>query len=426
MSLLGRLARSKVVAQSLLFAGSNAFVALATAVAMALLARNLSTDAFGSFSFATAYLLFVALFFDFGMVLPAARMTAATEGRERREIIGATLLLYAPIGVAFCGVVAASSAIVDGAFNVTAGEAIALTAPLALVYPFQLLAWHLGQGTGRLHVYSITLAVGQVLFVAALAAALALGADASVTLGLLTRGAAMLVGWIVLVAWLRPIVRGARRHLRPLWLQVREYGLKVYYGRVLSTGTYNMDVLMVGALTDARSVGLYALAAALARGINLPLLGASSALFRRMSGERRLDRRWLTVAWAVGAACAVVLVAAGRPIVEVVFSSRYVDAAAILLPLAIGEVFRGMAMFYNTFLSAHAFGRELRNAGIVLTAANLVLNVALIPPFGIHGAAWASLGALLANFAAHVWYYRRAVAQLEARSEPPSAVLATS
>jgi O-antigen/teichoic acid export membrane protein len=55
-------------------------------------------------------------------------------------------------------------------------------------------------------------------------------------------------------------------------------------------------------------------------------------------------------------------------------------------------------------------GRELRNAGLVLTMSNVVLNVALIPPFGGTGAAWASFVALLANFGAHVVGYRRALA----------------
>jgi len=49
------------------------------------------------------------------------------------------------------------------------------------------------------------------------------------------------------------------------------------------------------------------------------------------------------------------------------------------------------------------------NAGLVLTISNLILNFALIPPFGAMGAAWASFAALLANLAAHRVGYRRAL-----------------
>jgi O-antigen/teichoic acid export membrane protein len=74
---------------------------------------------------------------------------------------------------------------------------------------------------------------------------------------------------------------------------------------------------------------------------------------------------------------------------------------------------RGVTGIYNTYLSARAYGRELRSANITLTASNVVLNLTLIPPFGAQGAAWASLVALIVNLAAHVYYYRRAQAGTE-------------
>jgi O-antigen/teichoic acid export membrane protein len=87
-----------------------------------------------------------------------------------------------------------------------------------------------------------------------------------------------------------------------------------------------------------------------------------------------------------------------------------VGAAALVLPLALAQCVRGVTTIYNTFLSAHGRGVELRNAGLVLTLSNLVFNFALIPSFGASGAAWASLLALVANFIAHVVFYRRSLA----------------
>jgi O-antigen/teichoic acid export membrane protein len=73
------------------------------------------------------------------------------------------------------------------------------------------------------------------------------------------------------------------------------------------------------------------------------------------------------------------------------------------------EAMRGTTGLYNAFLTAHARGRELRNAGMVLTISNVILNFALIPPFGAAGAAWASVLALVANLGAHIIGYRRVV-----------------
>lgn len=76
---------------------------------------------------------------------------------------------------------------------------------------------------------------------------------------------------------------------------------------------------------------------------------------------------------------------------------------------------------YNSFLSAQARGRDLRNAAFILTSFNIALNFALIPSYGAKGAAWASLVALVANLAAHIFYYRRTVENRRTPTEPPTA-----
>jgi O-antigen/teichoic acid export membrane protein len=81
----------------------------------------------------------------------------------------------------------------------------------------------------------------------------------------------------------------------------------------------------------------------------------------------------------------------------------------LILPLALAATIRGVTALYNSYLAANAKGRELRMTGLVLTASNLILNFALIPPFGASGAAWASFFALVANYLAHVVLYRRSL-----------------
>ena len=73
--------RSRLLGQAALFAVSSAVVGLLAAVAKAVIARRLPTEAFGSFSFATAFLLFTAMIFEFGVFLPAARLAANEQQR---------------------------------------------------------------------------------------------------------------------------------------------------------------------------------------------------------------------------------------------------------------------------------------------------------------------------------------------------------
>src|SRR3954447_26276441 len=93
-----RVLRSRILGQTIVFSIFTGLVSLLSAVASALLARNLSTAEFGVFSFALSLLMFGSLFFDFGLFSPSARVTATSAPEERRRILGASLICYAPVG----------------------------------------------------------------------------------------------------------------------------------------------------------------------------------------------------------------------------------------------------------------------------------------------------------------------------------------
>jgi O-antigen/teichoic acid export membrane protein len=402
-----RLRRSRLVRQGGGYAASEAAVAVLAGISTALVARQLSTQDFGSQAFAISFLLFTSLFFDFGLSLPAGRLTALRPASGRAQMAGAALLAFLPIGLLFSGAVFALSFGVDAWFNVNAGHALRLIAPLALVYPFHVLAGYLAQGVDRLHIYSVASVVGQGLYLAGLGV-LALGhVKLTVALALELRLAGMAVASVVFVAWLSPVFRGAIALVPRLVEHARAYGFKAYVGAVLGIATYNMDVLMLGALTDAKSVGYYGLAGSVAYLVSLPVYGMSKALFARMTSAPRLESRFISFAWASGLTGATLVILLAHSVIPLAFSNRYAPAIALVPPLALAQTVRGVTTVYNTFLSGHGSGRELRSAALVLTSSNLALNFALIPPFGAQGAAWASVGALVVNLAAHVLLYRR-------------------
>jgi O-antigen/teichoic acid export membrane protein len=142
-----------------------------------------------------------------------------------------------------------------------------------------------------------------------------------------------------------------------------------------------------------------------------------------MARAHSIEKRWVAAAWAVGGAGVLVVVLGVSPLINLVFSKDYSPVIPLAIPLAIAQGVRGVTTVYNTFMSAHARGREMRNVAFILTASNLVLNFALIPPFGATGAAWASLFALVVNYVAYLTYYRRYVRDASEQSKtisPPN------
>jgi glycosyltransferase involved in cell wall biosynthesis/O-antigen/teichoic acid export membrane protein len=398
---------SRAVRQAALFACSGAVVGLLATIARATLARTLSPTEFAGFAFAASALLLLAVVFEFGLLFPAGRAVARHARTDQRAIMGAAFLLYLPVGAVFCAAVFGLSYGVDAWFNVDAGAALRVTAPLAFVYPFQQLALWLAQGADRLHLYSLSAALGQLLFGASLVTLLAVEVGLSLELALAAQASAFLAGWIPLVLLLRPRLRAGAGRIRSLLVDTRSFGLDAYAGRLLSMGTYNMDVLLVAALADAPSVALYAIAVTVARAAGLATQGIGAALFPRLARHARIERRWLLAAWALGLTAAAALTLACEPLVRLVFSDRYAVGMALLGPLAFAEAIRGVTTLYNSALSAQGRGRELRNAGLALTGANLALNFTLIPAFGATGAAWASFAALAVNLLAQIAYYHR-------------------
>jgi O-antigen/teichoic acid export membrane protein len=402
-------ARTPVFAQSGIFAISNVAVSLFAMVSTAALAKTLGPDEFGRYSFTVSFVLFAAMFFEFGLFLPAARLVAAADASERRTLLGTSLLVFLPVGAAFGVAIVALSYAVDGVFKLDVGHELRVIAPLVWAYPFTQLSLQLSQGADRLHTSSITAAVAQAAFMVSVLAAIAIAGSVSLSWALVLRTLAFTAYAVAFVVWIGPTFAGAARHVTTILREARAYGLWVYVGRVLSTGTYNMDTLMLAAFTDARTVGYYVLAGTIAYASGLPVMGMATTLFPRMTRQSRLERRWIWAAWAIGVVAALLAWTLATPFLKLVFSERYVAAAALIAPLALAQMVRGVTMVYNSFLSAQARGKELRNASAVLTISNLVLNFMLIPRFGALGAAWASFIALVLNLAAHVAYYRRAV-----------------
>jgi O-antigen/teichoic acid export membrane protein len=353
---------------------------------------------------------FASLFFGFGLFPAAARIAALAKVDQRASIVGAALLLYIPVGAAFSVVLFAVAWVVGDAFTVEPYHELgfALAGLLGFGYPFQAAGENLARGIDRLQLSAYANVLFQALFVGGLLCLIAIDAfDAGPALVL--RSVALGVSAFILAALLKPVFRHVRALAREVLVHTRRYGFQLYLGRLLSIGTYNVDVVLVGIWADSDEVGFYALAVALAGASGLPVIAAANAMFVRMAHAPRIERRWLVSAAGAGGAIALVGTVLASPAVDLVFSDRYADVVPLLAPLLVAQAIRGVTTVYNVFLSAHGRGAELRNAGLVLTVSNLVLIFALIPPFGAMGAAVASLVALTINYGAHVLFYRRSL-----------------
>jgi len=404
-----RLGGRDVVGQTAVYAVASAAASMANGVAKGLAAAILSVPDFAVFAFSQTLLTYLALFFEFGLFLPAARACALASGDEGRDLIGTAIVLYIPVAVAFVVTVFGASFIVDDIFRVHAGHTLRAVAVISFGWPFAFVGLQLAQGVGRLHISAIVALGASLIFVGAFALARLVMGHITVDAALMCQCGGLAIGAFVLASWLRPRFVAWRSHVRPIVRDARRYGFAVYIGRVLSIGTYNMDVLMLGALAPGKAVASYVLAGAISIGAALPVVSLGNALFAPLARAERIGRTSLIAAWVVGLATVPIAWVGSRLAVDYLFSAAYQPVVTLVIPLTMASALRGVTGLYNSFLAAHGRGRALRAAGVVLTTSNLLLNFALIPAFGADGAAWASFIALLANLVAYVVGYRRAI-----------------
>lgn len=376
------------------------------AVGAAVLADHLRPKSFGTYGFCVSLLTLAALPFEFGLFTPAARRIAGAIGNTRREVIGTAVLLFVPVAVFYSTVIFALSYALQPVFSVDAGATVRIIAPITFGYAFASPFAIIAQGADRVGLAATCRALGQLVFVGVVAICAWQG-FLSTRVAILINTCGLLVVTVTGIAFLKPIFRNAGAHIRAIALATREWGVHIYVGRLLSMGTYNMDVLMVTAFTTTRQAGFYVLAASIASASGLPMTGLGNASFRRMASTRVIPQKWLVLAWACGAASVVGVIFLAPPVIATFLPASYAPVARLAIPLTMAQAVSSVTGIYNTYLSSGGNGRELRTCGIVLTSGNLIANFALIPPFGATGAAWASFLALLPNYAAHAHFYRK-------------------
>jgi O-antigen/teichoic acid export membrane protein len=82
-------------------------------------------------------------------------------------------------------------------------------------------------------------------------------------------------------------------------------------------------------------------------------------------------------------------------------------AVELMFPLALAFGFSGLSKPFTHFLMARGFGKIVRNISIAVPVSNILLNIILIPEFGISGAAWAAFFSFALDLILYWYYYSK-------------------
>jgi O-antigen/teichoic acid export membrane protein len=364
-------------------------------VLLTIAARFLSADDYGRFRFALALTTIIETIMDLGLSQITVRSVARDRTSADRlfpQVLGVKLVWVA-VGLALLAVLApllrSDPVIVRLCYALGISSA---------VRSYLLTARGLLQGLQRFDLEALAVVSDRVLLLVVGGAALWLGYGL-VGLAVAFVGSRLLMLGAVQILLRRVVARVAPAFDRDAWRDIQAAALPLgFFMIALNTYTY-VDTVILGLMRTDAEVGWYAAAYSLYEGLTYaPSILAAvltprlSALFTR---DRAAHRSLLTRALLLSVALAVVLggiaALAAAPIVALLFGVRYAPAVPPLQILAAGSVF----VFATWILHAAAISTNLDRRLLLTTAvglaANVALNIVLIPRYGISGAAWATV-----------------------------------
>lgn len=198
-----------------------------------------------------------------------------------------------------------------------------------------------------------------------------------------------------------------------LFKDLLSYGSKAYLGSISTFLHLRVDIWMVNIFLNPWAVGLYSVAVAFSEKTWLISQAAGTVLLPKVSSETREERlkRFTPLVCRnilfINSLIALLLYFLARGLVILFYSKAYLESILPFQILLIGTI----ALSGHRIMTNHlaASGKPMINTYIAALAliVNILLNIMLIPQFGIAGAAWASVGSYLLSFIIKTIVYSR-------------------
>ena len=340
---------------------------------------------------------------------------AVIDGGLRLVLVSATLLAAAVAVLARpLGILVTSDAV---------GRGLYLVAPGIIFFALNKVLFAAINGRGQLKLYAGMQILRAAFILAAVAAIIAFEAPTFTVGGIFAAAETLLFPCLLLAV--RPSVRRERtsRDL-PWWRRHFAFGGRGLLAAVLVETHLRIDVAMLSYFASDRDIGIYAFASLFAEGVfQLPVVLRTVAYPTIVQLAARADRagvarmaRRLAVASGALAIGAAVTVAFAYPYIAARFDAGFVTPGwSVLLVLLTGMTLYAFVVPFDQLLLQS--GQPGRQSALMATyvGANVILNLLLIPRFGLLGAAVATaislvLAGILLLVASRVWLgYRPSV-----------------
>lgn len=374
-----------------LTAGSAALLLVLLTIA----GRFLSVDDYGRFGYALALATIVETVMDLGLSQVTVRAVARDRAAAEHlfpNVLGLKIVWVA-LGLAILGVVT----------PILRTDPVVIKLCYALgvssaARSYLLTARGLLQGLHRFDLEALAVVSDRVLLLVSGGAALWAG------LGLFGLAAAFVGSRLVMLGAMQIMLGRVIPTVRPtfdraVWRDIQSAALPLgFFMIALNTYAY-IDTVILGLMRTDAEVGLYRASYSVYEGLTYAPSILAAVLTPRLSylfsHDRTAHRALFGRSLAASAILGVVLgggaVLAAAPVITLLFGARYAAAALPLQILAGGALFVFATWILHAAAISTNLDRRLLLTTVIGLGTNVALNRALIPRYGINGAAWATV-----------------------------------
>jgi O-antigen/teichoic acid export membrane protein len=399
---------------------SARIVALASlALATLLIARTTGPEGVGLFALLRVLPWLVGVLASAGLFGAAPYFLAGPSRSDRR--LPFTILAIGVVAGSVGGLLwAAGSPLLIAVFFKHVNTAlVALAGLTVLTQLLESTAKACSQGSDDLRGANRIIALEEMAFVPAylLLRGLGIGGSAAIVWGLvLSDTTTNVIGWSRLAA--KGFFQGASWPSVSLAREVYAFGFRGQVGTVALLLNQRLDFALVSALIGPRALGIYAVASRFAELLRLPSLAVSYVLYPNYAREgggkaAAMARSMIPKAGWITAAAAVPLALAAGFVIPALYGDAFRSGVVPTYILLGGLAGGGVVGVVSAYL--YGVGRPGLNslgmgAGVVVT---VVLDLLLIPRFGIVGAAVASSVAYITSLAVLLAFFRKVAPAME-------------
>jgi O-antigen/teichoic acid export membrane protein len=369
----------------------------------------LTVEEFGQYSFFVAVIYFLLSFFTFGIFDSNSRLQALQKNEdEKRQYFSATMIMSAVLSIAFVIFVYLFSSFSDSIFEVKIAYLLEQNFFLVGIILFQSFLLLSLRGAGQIKILSLLSFSPRMIYLILLGYIIYAN-DFTLTNSIYFLFAGLLIPIIIILIINKPTLKNLKQKIAKIYDETKRYGIHLYFSNILSETLSHADKLLISYFLQAESMAYYGLAYMLTFPLSHFSKSLATTLFSKFANEEFINSKILKTNLLFISITVFVFILFREYIIVCLFSNKYMPAVELMLPLALAFGFSGLSKPFTHFLMAKGYGEIVRNISIVVPVFNILLNLILIPKYGINGAAWVAFFAYGLDLCLYWYYYNKKI-----------------